>query len=136
MSKNTLLLLFYYRHDACLLPWTRLIKSIPVIWSVGEDDEYYAIDKLKMAISTQTLGILDRFWANIHLRAVVSHAEGNYVPSALKSVQKYLPETKETSLDELYGDVELFLWAADPILRSEFATLTHRLVEVSCTIYV
>ncbi|KAK0167975.1 hypothetical protein PV327_001821 [Microctonus hyperodae] len=120
------------RHDGCLLPWARYINSIPVIWAQGQEEEYYAIENLRMAIPIQTNNFLDRFWSHIQFRAVVSHAENNYVMSALKLTRKYLNNLEETSLDKFYSDVELLLWGYDHVLRSDFATLTQRLVEVGC----
>nr|UEN71110.1 UDP-glucosyltransferase 338F1 [Meteorus pulchricornis] len=120
------------RHDGCLLPWTRFIGSIPIIWAEGHEEEYYAIEKLRMAIPIRTESFVDRFWSHIQVRAIISHAENHYVNAALKLTKKYLSSLQHFSLHELYSDVELFLWGSDHVLRSEFATLSHRLVEIGC----
>ncbi|XP_011303100.1 UDP-glucuronosyltransferase 1-8 [Fopius arisanus] len=119
------------RHDACLIPWARFISSNPVVWALGINEEHYAVQKTKMGIPIFTEGIYERFWANVNTQRVIAHVESNFVNPAMKIATKYVSNVDDT-LDELYSNVELFLWGGDPILRTDFASLTQRFVEIGC----
>ncbi|XP_057321404.1 putative UDP-glucuronosyltransferase ugt-58 [Microplitis mediator] len=120
------------RHDACLIPWAKSIESIPVIWALGQEDEYYAVEKSRMAIPFQTAKFFDRFLINLNLKSISSYAQNNYVNQALKLIKTYIKNFQDTKLDDLYSDVKVFLWGGDPILRVNFAPLTHQLIEIGC----
>ncbi|XP_015109949.1 UDP-glucuronosyltransferase 1-8 [Diachasma alloeum] len=119
------------RHDACLIPWARFISSNPVVWALGINEEHYAVQKTKMGIPIFTEGIYERFWANVNTQRVIARVESNFVNPGLKIAGKYVSNVGDT-LDELYSNVELLLWGGDPILRTDFASLTQRFVEVGC----
>lgn len=113
-----------------MLPWTRFIGSIPVIWALGIEQEHYAIDKTKLGIPISTESIYDRFWTNINYRTLISRSQSNYVKPAINLAKQYLKNYNGESIDQLYSNVELVFWGCDPILRKDFAALTHRFVEV------
>ncbi|XP_034940732.1 2-hydroxyacylsphingosine 1-beta-galactosyltransferase-like [Chelonus insularis] len=120
------------RHDACLIPWTLNIDSIPVIWADGYEEELYVIHNSKMAIPIYTSGVIERFWSHLNMKTEIANIEGNYVFPAIKITQRYLSHASRNLLDEWYSDVKLFLWGSDPVVRLNFAPLTHRLVEIGC----
>ncbi|XP_014482190.1 PREDICTED: UDP-glucuronosyltransferase 1-7C-like [Dinoponera quadriceps] len=119
------------RHDGCLLPWVRHIESIPVIWIGSPEEEVYAFQSTGVALPMHSGGIWTRLRARRVEDSLSSAARNNYLPPVLDLVAKYLPDI-DTNMKHLYSDVRLVLWGADPVLRSNFASLTQLLVEVGC----
>lgn len=125
----------YFRHDGCLLPFTKYIgKSIPVIWIQNPDEELYAFECTGVALPIHSGGFWSRLSTSFAGRSIFSAAKNGYLTPALKSVAKYLPDVN-LDLDDLYSDVRLVLWGADTVLRSSFAVLTQLLVEV-CKMHI
>ncbi|XP_033340704.2 UDP-glucuronosyltransferase 2A3 [Megalopta genalis] len=119
------------RHDGCLLPWSRVIQSIPVIWTRNRDEEIYVFEYTGTALPVQSAGLWTRLRTSLSRRSIFSTARDEYTAYALRMGGKYLPETG-FNLDNLYTDVRLILWGGDVILRSDFAPLTPLIVEVGC----
>ncbi|KAH0560486.1 UDP-glucuronosyltransferase 2C1-like [Cotesia glomerata] len=120
------------RHDACIIPLVKSIESIPVIWARGQEEEYYAVEKSRMAIPFQTGTFYERFLTNLNLKSMVTYVDNHYVNQAFKLVKQYINNVEDTNLYDLYSDVKVFLWGGDPVLRLDFSPLTHQLVEVGC----
>ncbi|XP_053971741.1 UDP-glucuronosyltransferase 2B19-like [Hylaeus volcanicus] len=119
------------RHDGCLIPWTKSIESIPVIWTRNRDEEVYVFEYTGAALPVQNAGFWSRLRTIFTRRSIFSAGRDDYATYALRIVGKYLPDT-DVNLDNLYGDVRLILWGADTVLRSDFAPLTQLIVEVGC----
>ncbi|XP_015438206.1 PREDICTED: uncharacterized protein LOC107193316 [Dufourea novaeangliae] len=119
------------RHDGCLIPWTRNIRSIPVIWTRNRDEEVYVFEYMGAALPVQSDGFWTRLRTSFSRRSIFSAARDKYAAYALRIAGKYLPDTG-LNLDNLYADVRLILWGADVLLRSDFAPLTQLIVEVGC----
>ncbi|XP_031828069.1 uncharacterized protein LOC116425035 [Nomia melanderi] len=120
-----------FRHDGCLLPWSRIIQSIPVIWTRDRDEQVYVFEYTGTALPVQSAGFWTRLRTSFSRRSIFSVARDEYAAYALRIVGKYLPEAG-LNLDNLYADVRLILWGGDSILRSYFAPLTQLIVEVGC----
>ncbi|XP_076285881.1 UDP-glucuronosyltransferase 2B31 isoform X3 [Lasioglossum baleicum] len=119
------------RHDGCLLPWSRVIQSIPVIWTRNRDEEVYVFEYTGAALPVQSTGFWTRLRTSLSRKSIFSVARDEYAVYALRIGGKYLPETG-LNLDNLYTDVRLILWGSDVVLRSDFASLTPLIVEVGC----
>ncbi|XP_016839145.1 UDP-glucuronosyltransferase 1-5 [Nasonia vitripennis] len=119
------------RHDACLLPWTASVSSIPVIYARGHNQELYVFVKTGMALPVHETGLLQSFIENLNLKFYMYSIESNYVSATHKMIQKKLPNI-DNSLANLYSNVQLVLWGADPILRMNSALLTQLVAEIGC----
>lgn len=119
------------RHDACLLPWAKVIGSIPVIWIRNRDEELYVFEYTDAALPVHGVGLSGRLWSSSSKRSIVSTARDEYAAYALRVAGKYLPDTG-LNLDNLYFDVRLILWGSDIVLRTDFVPLTPLIVEVGC----
>ncbi|XP_076623308.1 UDP-glucuronosyltransferase 2B19 [Colletes latitarsis] len=119
------------RHDGCLIPWTKSIESIPVIWTRNSDEEVYAFEYTGTALPIQSAGFWTRLRTSFSRRSIFSAGRDEYAAYALRIAGKYLPDTGY-NLDNLYSDVRLILRGADVLLRSDFAPLTQLIVEVGC----
>lgn len=120
------------RHDACLLPWTKFIGSTPVIWSLGIEEEHYAIEKTKFGIPISTDGIYDRFWNNVNYKTIIGRSKNNYITPTINLMKKYIKNYDYDNIDDLYLNIELLFWGGDSILRNNFAKLTNRFIETGC----
>ncbi|XP_076248837.1 UDP-glucuronosyltransferase 2A2 [Calliopsis andreniformis] len=120
-----------FRHDGCLIPWTKTIESIPVIWTRNRDEEVYVFEYTGAALPVQNTGFWTRLRTSFSQRSIFSTARDEYAAYALRIAGKYLPETG-LNLDNLYADVRLILWGGDVVLRSDFAPLTQLIAEVGC----
>lgn len=119
------------RHDGCLIPWAKLIGSIPVIWIRNTDEEFYVFEVTGAALPVQNAGFLSRLGASLARRTLLCTARDDYVYHALRIVEQYVSDTNY-NWEHLYSDVRLILWGRDVVLRSDFASLTQYLVEVGC----
>nr|XP_003706617.1 PREDICTED: uncharacterized protein LOC100878353 [Megachile rotundata] len=119
------------RHDGCLLPWTKNIESIPVIWTRNREEEQYVFEYTGAAWPVYSAGFWSRLWMSFSRRSIFSTTRDEYVAYALRIAGKYLPDTG-LNLDNLYTDVRLILWGSDVVLRSDFVPLTQLIVEVGC----
>lgn len=131
-KKNSLFIIFCFvvsRHDACLLPWTASVSSIPVIYARGHNQELYVFVKTGMALPVHETGLLQSFIENLNLKFYMYSIDSNYVSTTQKMIQKKLPNA-DNSLVNLYSNVQLVLWGADPILRMNSALLTQLVAEV------
>ncbi|XP_017885861.1 UDP-glucuronosyltransferase 2B17-like [Ceratina calcarata] len=119
------------RHDACLLPWAKVIESIPIIWIRNHHEELYVFEYTGAALPVHGVGLSARFWSSSSRRSIFSTARDEYGVYALPLAGKYLPDTG-LNLDNLYSDVRLILWGSDIVLRTDFVPLTPLIVEVGC----
>lgn len=118
-----------FRHDACLLAWSKSISAIPVLWARGQDEELYVFHRTQMAIPVHRNGFIQNFIENLNLKYFLYTNENNYIAPT----QRMLREKNfrfDLPLEELYLNVQLVLWGADPILRVNFALLTQLVAEV------
>ncbi|XP_014208984.1 UDP-glucuronosyltransferase 1-8-like [Copidosoma floridanum] len=119
------------RHDACLLPWTLSIHSIPVIWARGHYEEFYAFTKTGMALPVHELNFVQSFIESLNLRFFVYNIENKYVVPTQKMLLEKLSQAT-IPLSNLYSNVQLVLWGADPILRNNYSPLTQLVAEIGC----
>ncbi|XP_076170555.1 UDP-glucuronosyltransferase 2B7 [Ptiloglossa arizonensis] len=119
------------RHDGCLIPWSKAIDSIPVIWMRNQDEEVYVFKSTCAALLVQNAGFWTRLRTSFSRRSIFSTARYECAAYALRVAGKYLPDA-DLNLDNLYANVRLILWGADNLLRSDFAPLTQLIVEVGC----
>lgn len=130
MYAHTLFKFFDFRHDGCLIPWSKAIDSIPVIWMRNQDEEVYVFKSTCAALLVQNAGFWTRLRTSFSRRSIFSTARYECAAYALRVAGKYLPDA-DLNLDNLYANVRLILWGADNLLRSDFAPLTQLIVEVS-----
>lgn len=83
-----------------------------------------------MALPTLKGSFWSRISTNLAWGSISSNVLSNYVTPAIQIAKKHL-NNLNISRDNLYSDVRLVLWGADTILRTDFASLTQMLVEVS-----
>ncbi|XP_012262481.2 uncharacterized protein LOC105689782 [Athalia rosae] len=119
------------RHDACVLPWAKQFKLIPVVWTQGSEAETYTFYHSGIALPIFRGGFWSRLSHLLEIRSTRINFDNNYVTPALELVGKYLPDIINT-LDNFYADVDLVFWGSDPILRSEISPLSQLLVEIGC----
>lgn len=105
------------------------IKSIPVIWTLGSNEELYTFIQTESAIPINTEGFMMTMISTVKDKLFISSIRSNYVNPALKLVSKYLPNI-DVTLENLYNDVELILWGSDSVFSTNFAPLTQLVVEV------
>lgn len=119
------------RHDACLIPWVKSIKSIPVLWTLGSNEELYTFLQTGSAIPINNEGFMITMISTVKDKLFIYSIRNNYIYPAMKLVSKYLPNTDVTP-ENLYQDVELILWGNDVVFNTNFAPLTELVVEVGC----
>jgi len=124
----------FFRHDGCLLPFAKLIESIPVIWIKNPDEELYAFECTRVALPVHSGGFWSRLSTSFSGKTIFSTVKNDYLTPALRLAIKHLPDIN-IDLEHLYSDVRLVLWGGDTVLRSDFASLTELLVEV-CKMYI
>ena len=82
-----------------------------------------------MALPVHENTFIHNFVDNLNLKYLIYSLEKNYISLA----QKFLREKSvgnNLPINELYSNVQLVLWGADPILRVNFALLTQLVAEV------
>lgn len=118
------------RHDGCLLPLAKHIKSIPVIWIQNPDEELYAFECTNVGLPVHNGGFWSSFSKTILLkRSIFSDVKNNYLIPAIRLAVESLSSVN-IDLEHLYSNVRLVLWGGDRVLRSDFASLTELFVEV------
>lgn len=107
-----------------------------MVLTYGPEEDLYAVQRTRVALPLHTGGLWSGFWSNADSRSVIAYTDSNYVGPALQLAKQHLPDI-EINFEESYSKVELIMSAGDPILRSDFALLGHRFVEVRRnTIYI
>ncbi|XP_012542401.2 UDP-glucuronosyltransferase 2B4 [Monomorium pharaonis] len=118
------------RHDGCLLPLTKHIESIPVIWIKNPDEELYAFECTRVALQVHSGGFWSSVLTSFSGKSLFSAVKNDYLVPVIRLAIESL--SVNIDLEHLYSDVRLVLWGGDTVLRSDFASLTDLLVEIGC----
>lgn len=100
-----------------------------MVWARGHDEELYVFVKTGMALPVYQSGLLQGIVENVNLKIYLWSIDRNYVGPAQKMMKERMSQG-DTSLTDLYSNVQLVLWGADPVLRMNSAPLTQLVPEV------
>lgn len=81
-----------------------------------------------MALPVHESGFMQSFIENLNLKYYLYSVESSYVSPMMSIISEKFPLSD--SLTNLYSNVQLILWGADPILRVNSALLTQLIAEV------
>lgn len=82
-----------------------------------------------MALPIHDTGLVQSFIENLNLKYLLYTLESNYVAPVQKIIREEIPDA-DTTMTNLYSNVQLVLWGADPVLRMNSALLTPLVAEV------
>ncbi|KYN04395.1 PREDICTED: uncharacterized protein LOC108772854 [Cyphomyrmex costatus] len=120
------------RHDGCVLPYAKHFGSIPIIWIKNPDEELYVFECTRVALPLHTSsGIWSRISTSFSRRSIFSTIKNNYFIPVLREVNHFIRDVN-IDLEYHYSNVRLVLWGGDPVLRSDFASLTELLLVIGC----
>ncbi|KAL2735163.1 UDP-glucuronosyltransferase 2B4-like [Vespula squamosa] len=119
------------RHDGCLLPWIKMIDSMPVLLTRNGYEEMYTFERTNVALPILKDVFLARIVTNFEWIYLSSSIQNGLVKNSYNLAKKYVPDTELTK-DTLYSDVRVVLWGSDTILRMNHASVTQMLLEIGC----